>query len=131
MHFLQGCIATVLSFIGHNKFLNKKYPDAIRFFEKALKYKSDSDIKRMIFLNLGRCYVAIGEYDQAVHIMSSSYELISQNYNNVTDDVLKQEYRNFFKAYSYALDKIGKTDLSKKISEDWKLKDNGTILKNW
>ena len=61
------------------------------------------------------------EYDQAVNIMSSSYELISQNYENVTDDVLKQEYRNFFKAYSYALDKIGKTDLSKKISEDWKL----------
>ena len=113
----------MFSFIGHNKFVNKKYTDAIRFLEKALKYKSDSDIKRMIFLNLGPCYAAIGEYDQAVHIMSSSYELISKNYENVTDEVLKQEYRNFFKAYSYALDKIGKTHLSKKICEDWKLKD--------
>ena len=121
MYFLEGFLATIFSFIGYRRFLNKRYQDAIRFYEKALKYKSDDDIKRTIFLSLGRCYVAIEEYDQAVNIMSSAYELISQNYDNVTDAILKREYRSFFKAYSYALGKIGKNDISKKITEEWQL----------
>ena len=120
MSFLGGYIATVYSAFAYRKFAQKKYFDAIRLFEKASKFESDNNVKKITYSYLGRCYVAVKKDEKALEVMTRAYELFHEKGEKKIDGFQKKEYKEFLEAYSYALNKLGRLERAKEIDEEAK-----------
>jgi len=115
MPFWRDLKSTVFSTWGYNKFIAGKYKKAVSYFEKAVELGTDTDIKRLSNAYLGRSYVILGRFEEALSVMPKADELYNLE-SNERDDYNQKEYKAFLDAYSLALRKLGFIERAESIS---------------
>lgn len=118
MSFFGRIVATALTFIAYRRFLQRKYEEAIRYFEKALRYDIEDDVKRIASSYLARSYVVVGKYEQALEIMCEVYRIYQEQGTEKEDTLQTEEYREFLKAFSFCLSKLGHSEHARQIQKE-------------
>jgi tetratricopeptide (TPR) repeat protein len=128
MQLIRKMLAGWYAGAGATKFAKQKYEEAARLFEKFLRLDPNSGRTEMTYSFLGRCYLALGQMDKALHNFSVAYEMYQKNISAVLSEFERTQYKEFLKAYSYALMKAGQLDHSQEIArkaKDLMEKENG------
>ena len=95
----------------------KKYHDAIVIFEKVNKLESERERKELTYYYLGRSYFAVGKNEDALKMMSKSYEIFHELFK--IDEYESESDIKYFiiltNEYIHLLSKIGRENSAKSI----------------
>ena len=107
MQFWRDIVIGILSGLAFRRFIQQRYREAACLFERICKTESNKSKNIDIYSYLGRCYVFLEEYADAVNVLSKAYDLFDKRDRPIEQDFDKKEYKEFLRAYSYALYKVG------------------------
>jgi tetratricopeptide (TPR) repeat protein len=117
MRVIKKLLASWYTGGAFSRFARKNYKDAADLFEKALRLDPDSGRKELSYSCLGRCYLVLGRMNEALKNLSMAYELYEKNISAaLQNDFELSQYKEFLKAYSYALEQIGKSEYAHEIA---------------
>jgi tetratricopeptide (TPR) repeat protein len=119
---LRGLRAAFLFGGAQMRFRQKRFEDAARLLERVCRIKHDG-LRHVELAYLGRCYLALGRYKDAVESLSAAYENYRNQSGLLKQGFDRQEYVEYLKAYSAALEKTGQSEHALKIrqeAEDYK-----------
>lgn len=106
------------------RFRQKRYEDAVRLFGIVCKLEPDDERKELTYFYLGHSYLALGQHDEALRMMSRAYELFRGHYLIITDENDQREFTKFVDEYVKILNKFGQNERAKEIQrevEEWKI----------
>ena len=87
----------------------------MHLLKKSLEIGPDADVKRTAYSVLGRAYVALEEYDEALQVMPKAYDLFNPE-KHEGENFPEQEYKTSIKAYSLTLHKTGDSENGDEIA---------------
>ena len=85
-------------------------------FEKVCKLDPNGDRMELIYSCLGRCYLSLEKNSEAFEVLTTAYDLYRQRDAIPEESFEQQEYKEFLRAYSFILNKIGQDNRSKEIA---------------
>jgi len=100
------------------RFRQKRYEDAVRLFEIVCKLEPDDERKELTYSYLGRSYLALRQYDEALRMMSRAYELFRGRSRIITDENDQREFTKFVGEYVKVLIKVGQNKRAKEIQQE-------------
>ncbi len=118
MRLIRRLLAGLYVGSAFRKFIDTKYEDAARLFEKALRLDPNSDRMELTYSCLGRCYLHLGRMDEALKNLSLAYDLYQKNMSTVFQSEFElTQYKDFLNAYSCALEKVGQIDFAREVAQ--------------
>jgi tetratricopeptide (TPR) repeat protein len=93
------CIGAYLYGRAVMRFYQKRYEDTARLLEKACKLDPNDERKELTYSYLGRSYLALKRYDDALEIMSQAYELFRKRSQSIKDESERSEFIQFIRAF--------------------------------
>lgn len=118
MHFWRNFYCGILSGLAFRKFIQKRYEEAARLFEKICELESEKEPNKKIHSYLGQCYVFLEKYDDAINVLSKTYNSFKGQGKSIREDFERKEYRDFFQAYCFALHKVGQFERYAEVKEE-------------
>lgn len=118
MSFIEKWIAAYLYGRAIMGFYKQRYKDTVRLLEKVRKLDSDNEQKELFCSYLGRSYLALERYDDALEMMSLAYELFLKKSENMEEEFERQEFKQFLNAYIELLEKVGQTERAQDIAHE-------------
>lgn len=109
-------LASWYSGLAFSKFQRQKHEEAARLFQKVCKLDPDGDHMELTYSCLGRCFLSLKRNSEALHALTTAYKLYQKQNKTPEGDFELQEYEEFLRAYSYALNKAGYADRLKEIN---------------
>lgn len=106
------------------RFRQKRYEDAVRLFGIVCKLEPEDERKELTYSYIGRSYLALGQYDEALRMMSIAYELFRGRYRITKDKNDQREFTKYVEEYVKILNKVGQNEKAKEIQrevEEWKI----------
>jgi tetratricopeptide (TPR) repeat protein len=100
------------------RFYQQRYKDTVRLLEKVRKLDPDNEQKELFCSYLGRSYLALERYDDALEMMSLAYELFRKKGKNMEEEFESQEFKQFLNAYIELLKKVGQTERAQDIARE-------------
>jgi tetratricopeptide (TPR) repeat protein len=100
------------------RFYQKRYEDTARLLEKARKLDPNDERKEFSYSYLGRSYMALERYDDALEIMSLAYELFRKRSQSIEDESERSEFIQFIKAFVDLLCKVGQPERAQKVERE-------------
>jgi len=116
MAFWEKWLVPWYSGLAFSKFQRQKYKDAARLFEKICKLDPKGDRMELIYSCLGRCYLALEKNNEAFKVLTTAYDLYRQRGYIPKEDFNRVQYKEFLRAYSYILSKVGQESRSKEVA---------------
>jgi len=101
-----------------NRFIKKKYSRAIPLFMRIIYLDSGHPNLRYIYSCLGRCFLEVGEYNEALKTLSKSYDLYNENLSLLDNFGLK-EYSQLLKSYIKILTYFNMMEKAEKIRKEF------------
>lgn len=118
MHFIKKFIASYLYGKALMKFNQKHYKDAETLLKKVCKLDPNHDRKELYWNYLSRSYLALGKYNDALKLMSKTYELYLNRNTIIDDDFEQNEFMEFMNAFINVLNKVGKNDRARAVAHE-------------
>jgi len=100
------------------RFHQKKYIDAVRLFKKVCQLDPRSERKELELSYLGRSYLALGRYNDALEYLSKAYESFRERSRHLQRDFERREYLEYLQAFSDILEKVGQSDRARAVSRE-------------
>jgi tetratricopeptide (TPR) repeat protein len=116
MGFLNSWRASFLSGKAFMKFNKKEYIEAISLIEKICKLDPKMDRIEICYSYLGRSYVKIGKFDDALKVMNNAYDLFLIKINKIDEKQYHQEFKVFLDAFIYLLNEMGQIDRANEVA---------------
>jgi len=107
MSILANLKAAFLFGSAQMRFRQKRFDEAARLLERVCRIKHKDGHRHLELAYLGRCYLASGRYHDALESLSGAYEEYRNQSNLLNKAFDQQEYFEYLKAYSAALEKTG------------------------
>ena len=88
----EGVQSSILRGLGAANYLAGHYSDGLEYFEKALAMSHNSDSIEALWdcnLGVGKCYKALGKYDQAEPYLRKAVSLVEAERSSMTRDSFK------------------------------------------
>ena len=103
--------------LGH--FYRGRYAEAAILFEKACELDPEGKGVRIerIHASLGRCYLALGRYKEALEYLSRAYDPYWASARALTKDYDRREFIEFLAAFSDVLLRTGQVDRAEEIAQ--------------
>lgn len=100
------------------RFHQKKYHDAARLFEKVQLLDNDPERKELELAYLGRCLLALEQYNEALDYLSRAYEPFRKRSKALKSDFERREFLDTLNAFSDVLKKVGQMDRAREIARE-------------
>jgi len=97
------------------RFHQGRYREAARLLEKVCKLEVNDEGRALEYSYLGRCYLALGQHQDALDRFSRAYEPMRIRSQTLEDEFARQEYVDFLHAFSNALRTSGQPDRAQQI----------------
>lgn len=119
-YWLNKGIASFLYGGGFIRFQQKKYAKSIKLLQKALKLDPDANKakKKLPYVFIGKSYLSLEKYDEALQILTKAYELFCKESLNLAYDNDSDVHYQLLTTYEEALRNAGQTKKAKKIARE-------------
>ncbi|MFH1146215.1 MAG: hypothetical protein V1736_00725 [Pseudomonadota bacterium] len=115
MSIFRGLLGAFYYGKALGKFYRRQYSDAARLFEMICGLQSEKDRKQLSYFYLGRSYVALRRYNEALDAMSKAYKLFEKRHETSKDPSEVQQFKDFLSIYSTLLRSMGQIDCAKDV----------------
>lgn len=116
VYFIKKYLLQYYSVIAFNRFMKKDYNRAIPLFKKVIELDPGCIHLEYIYSRLGRCFLAVRKYEDALEMISKAYELYGNEI--MLDDFEFQEYSDLLNSYIIVLKHFNKSEQAKKIETE-------------
>jgi len=100
------------------RFHQRRYKNAAHILEKVCRLDPDNERKELQFSYLGRCYLALGRYEESLQQLSCAYESFTERSQSLQRDFDRREFLDFLNAYSDALKRVGQLDRAREVARE-------------
>ena len=118
MIFFAGLRASGLYGLAIGRFHRRRYEDVVRLLEKACQLDPSYDESELYHSYLGRSYLALGRYKDALRLLSRSYELFSKRRASLQGDFEHREFVNTLAAFGDVLQKVDQLDRAREVARE-------------
>ncbi len=117
MSFAGKWIAAYLIGRAIMGFYQQRYKDTVRLLEKVRKLDPENEKNELFCSYLGRSYLALEQYDDALEMMSRAYELFLKKDKDM-EDIDRQEFKQYLNAYIDLLEKVDQSERAQDIARE-------------
>lgn len=118
MGFFSGLRASGLYGLAVGRFGKRKYADAARLLEKAYKLDPGYDESEIYHSYLGRSYLALGQYNEALDQLSRACQMFRGRARSLQKGFEQQQFLATLNALSDVLQKVGQLDRAREIARE-------------